>query len=200
VGISLRQFEQMKERVAGRAPRAVFIVPRSVSGEMGQVVLGVDPSLRGTGFGIIQIANPHPRTLSYGTISCPKTWERSRCLAKISETLRREIRKHRPVICVVEGLFYAQNLQTALIMGEARGAALAAIAENGIDIFEIAPRKVKQAIVGYGAAQKSAVAKMVQRLLALSELPAPDAADALALALAHTRENSRYSLSPSKKI
>jgi len=190
----------MKERVAGRAPRAVFIVPRSVSGEMGRVVLGIDPSLRGTGFGIIQIANPHPRTLSYGTISCPKTWERSRCLAKISETLRREVRKHRPVICVVEGLFYAQNLQTALIMGEARGAALAAIAENGIDIFEIAPRKVKQAIVGYGAAQKSAVAKMVQRLLALSELPAPDAADALALALAHTRENSRYSLSPSKKI
>lgn len=200
MGISLRQFEQMKERVAGRAPRAVFIVPRSVSGEMGRVVLGIDPSLRGTGFGIIQIANPHPRTLSYGTISCPKTWERSRCLAKISETLRREVRKHRPVICVVEGLFYAQNLQTALIMGEARGAALAAIAENGIDIFEIAPRKVKQAIVGYGAAQKSAVAKMVQRLLALSELPAPDAADALALALAHTRENSRYSLSPSKKI
>jgi crossover junction endodeoxyribonuclease RuvC len=200
VGISLRQFEQMKERVAGKVPRAVFVVPVPASGKMDQIVLGVDPSLRGTGFGIIQTANPHPRTLSFGTISCPKTWERSRCLAKISETLRAEIRKHRPAICIVEGLFFAQNLQTALIMGEARGAALAAVAENGIEIFEIAPRKVKQAIVGYGAAQKGAVAKMVQRLLALPKLPAPDAADALALALAHTREISRYNLSSPKKI
>lgn len=200
MGISLRQFEQMKERVAGKVPRAVFVVPVPASGKMDQIVLGVDPSLRGTGFGIIQTANPHPRTLSFGTISCPKTWERSRCLAKISETLRAEIRKHRPAICIVEGLFFAQNLQTALIMGEARGAALAAVAENGIEIFEIAPRKVKQAIVGYGAAQKGAVAKMVQRLLALPKLPAPDAADALALALAHTREISRYNLSSPKKI
>lgn len=85
-------------------------------------------------------------------------------------------------------------------MGEARGAAIAAIAENGIEIFEIAPRKVKQAVVGYGAAQKSAVAKMVQRLLNLEKPPAPDAADALALALAHARENSRYHFSPAKRI
>lgn len=200
MGISLRQFEQMKERVAGRVPRAVISVPRPASGSLNRIVLGLDPSLRGTGFGIIQCASPHPRTLSYGTISCPAAWERSRCLAKISEIVRAEVRKYRPEVCVVEGLFYAQNLQTALIMGEARGAALAAVAEYGIEIFEIAPRKVKQAIVGYGAAQKIAVAKMVQRLLALAELPAPDAADALALALVHTRENSRYGLSPAKKI
>jgi len=105
-----------------------------------------------------------------------------------------------PEICVVEGLFFAQNLKTAIIMGEARGAALAAVAETGVDIFEIATRKVKQAIVGYGAAQKIAVAKMVQRMLNLAELPAPDAADALALALAHAQENSRHGLSQPKKI
>jgi len=87
-----------------------------------------------------------------------------------------------------------------LTLGEARGAALAAIAREGLEIFEIAPRKVKQAIVGYGAAQKIAVAKMVQRMLRLSELPAADAADALALALAHAQENSRYSLTPSKRV
>lgn len=191
----------MKERVAGKSPRAIF-PPASRIGHRAsnEVILGVDPSLRGTGFGIIQIANPHPQTLAHGTISCPQNWERSRCFAKISKTLRAEIEKHRPTICIVEGLFYAQNLQTALIMGEARGAALAAIAESGIEIFEIAPRKVKQAIVGYGAAQKSAVAKMVQRLLNLSKPPAPDAADALALALTHARENSRYNLSPLKRI
>ena len=103
-------------------------------------------------------------------------------------------------MCAIEGLFFAQNLKTAIVMGEARGAAMAVIAEAGLDIFEIAPRKVKQAIVGYGAAQKLAVAKMVQRLLNLAELPEPDAADALALALAHAQTNSHLALNAPKKI
>jgi len=201
VGISLRHFEQMKERMSGKTRKVLpAFVSSPVQGTAHSIILGVDPSLRGTGFGIIQIGHPHPQTLAHGTISCPQTWERSRCLAKISQSLRAEVKKYGPTACVVEGLFYAQNLQTAMIMGEARGAALAAIAESGIEIFEIAPRKVKQAVVGYGAAQKSAVAKMVQRLLNLSEPPAPDAADALALALAHAREHSRYSLAPAKRI
>jgi crossover junction endodeoxyribonuclease RuvC len=201
VGISLRQFEQMKERLGGKSPCEVFpLVTRHPSFATHKVILGVDPSLRGTGFGIIQLAKPFPETLTHGTISCPKNWERSRCFAKISRTLRDILKKHQPTVCIVEGLFYAQNLQTALIMGESRGAALAVIAEFEIEIFEIAPRKVKQAIVGYGAAQKSAVAKMVQRLLNLSKPPSPDAADALALALTHMQENSRYNLSPLKKI
>ena len=85
-------------------------------------------------------------------------------------------------------------------MGEARGAALSVIAEAGLDIYELATRKVKQAIVGHGAAQKFAVAKMVQRMLHLQSLPAPDAADALALALAHAQENGRYTLEPRKRI
>ena len=110
------------------------------------------------------------------------------------------MREHQPTVCVVEGLFFAQNLKTAIIMGEARGAAMATIAEAGLDIYEIATRKVKQAIVGYGAAQKIAVAKMVQRMLNLAELPAPDAADALALALTHAQENSRHGLNAPKKI
>ena len=191
----------MKERLGGKSPREVFpLVTRHPSPVAHQIILGIDPSLRGTGFGIIQLAKPFPETLTHGTISCPKNWERSRCFAKISRTLRDILKKHQPTVCVIEGLFYAQNLQTALIMGEARGAALAVIAEFGIEIFEIAPRKVKQAIVGHGAAQKSAVAKMVQRLLNLDKLPEPDAADALALALTHARENSRYNLSPPKKI
>ncbi|HWY78484.1 MAG TPA: crossover junction endodeoxyribonuclease RuvC [Verrucomicrobiae bacterium] len=165
-----------------------------------EIILGVDPSLRGTGFGIIRVMRPHPQTLAHGTVICPKAWEHSRCLVRISQALRDVIRQHRPTVCVVEGLFFAQNLQTALIMGEARGAALAAIAEAGLEIYELAPRKVKQAIVGYGAAQKLAVAKMVQRMLKLPEPPAPDAADALALALTRAQENSRYSLTPSKRV
>jgi crossover junction endodeoxyribonuclease RuvC len=201
MGISLRQFEEMKERVGGKKRVALPIFAAAAGqNSASTIILGIDPSLRGTGFGIIQTANPHPRTLTHGTISCPQTWERSRCLARISEAIRAEVRKHRPAVCVVEGIFFAQNLQTAMIMGEARGAAIAAVAESGIEIFEIATRKVKQAVAGYGAAQKSAVARMVQRLLNLSELPAPDAADALALALTHARENSRYNLTPPKRI
>jgi crossover junction endodeoxyribonuclease RuvC len=201
VGISLRQFEQMKDRVGGKSPRAALpLVSRQSSSAAGQIILGIDPSLRGTGYGVILAGKACSILLAHGTISCPAKWERSRCLAEISRTLRKVLREHQPTVCVVEGLFFAQNLQTALIMGEARGAAMAAIAESGIEIFEIATRKVKQAIVGHGAAQKLAVAKMVQRMLNLAELPAPDAADALALALTHARENSRYNLTPLKKI
>jgi crossover junction endodeoxyribonuclease RuvC len=203
VGITRRQFEQMQQRIGGAAPRAV--PPELESGlrpaaNSHGIILGVDPSLRGTGYGVIRLAKPHPVALAHGTISCPAGWERSRCLAKISMTLRDVLKQHQPAVCVVEGLFYAQNLQTAIIMGEARGAALAAIAEAGLEIYEIATRKVKQAIVGYGAAQKSAVAKMVQRLLDLPKPPAPDAADALALALVHAQENGRYALTPLKKV
>jgi len=203
VGITPRQFEQMRQRVGGvstrTAPPVFESVLRPAASSHG-VILGVDPSLRGTGYGVIRLGKPHPVALAHGTISCPAGWERSRCLAKISQTLRDVLKQHQPTVCVVEGIFYVQNLQTAIIMGEARGAALATIAEAGLEIYEIATRKVKQAIVGYGAAQKSAVAKMVQRMLDLPKPPAPDAADALALALTHARENSRYNLSPLKKI
>ena len=156
--------------------------------------------MRGTGYGVIRPARPHPQTLAHGTIACPAGWEHSRCLLRITQTLREVIGQHHPAVCVIEGLFFAQNLQTALTMGEARGAALVAAAEAGLEIYEVAPRKVKQAIVGYGAAQKMAVAKMVQRMLCLAELPAPDAADALALALTHAQEKGRYSLSAGKRI
>ncbi len=192
----------MEERLGGiaRAPLPTLETGLCRAAGAHQVILGVDPSLRGTGYGTIRLGKPYPRTLTHGTISCPAGWEHSRCLVKISQTLRDIIRQHHPTVCVIEGLFYAQNLQTALTMGEARGAALMAIAEAGLEIYEIAPRKVKQAIVGYGAAQKPAVAKMVQRLLNLPEPPAPDAADALALALTHAQENGRYTLNPLKRI
>jgi crossover junction endodeoxyribonuclease RuvC len=202
MGITPQQFKQMQERM-GKPRRTVApVVEPSQSFSAGghEIILGLDPSLRGTGYGVIRIAKPYPQTLAHGTISCPPGWEHSRCLALIAQTLRDVVRKHHPTVCVVEGLFFAQNLQTAIVMGEARGAGLAVIAEAGLEIYEIATRKVKQAIVGYGAAQKIAVAKMVQRMLHLSALPAPDAADALALALTHAQSQGRYTLAPPKKI
>lgn len=201
MGITPQQFNQLQDRLRQprRAGPAFDDTPR-LQAKGHTVILGLDPSLRGTGFGIIRLAKPVPQTLQHGTISCPAGWQRSRCLLQIAQTLRDVLKRHRPDVCVVEGLFYAQNLQTALIMGEARGAALATVAELGLEIYELAPRKVKQAIVGYGAAQKMAVAKMVQRMLRLTEPPEPDAADALALALAHAQEQGRYSLVAPKRI
>ncbi len=202
MGITPQQFRQMQDRLGHPRPVAAPVLDRTLAGRtrVSQVILGLDPSLRGTGYGVIRPANPCPQTLVYGTITCPARWEHSRCLVEIGRQLRLVLKQYRPAVCVVEGLFYAQNLQTALIMGEARGAALAVIAEAGLDIYEIAPRKVKQAIVGYGAAQKLAVAKMVQRMLRLNAAPEPDAADALALALTHAQESRGYSFSPARKI
>lgn len=205
MGISPQDFEKMRSRLGGstRRPRPAPItsgLPSTSAKTTHQVVLGIDPSLRGTGYGVIRLAKPIPTLLDCGTIRCPATWEHSRCLVLIAQTLRDAIQRHQPTVCIIESLFYAQNFQTALIMGEARGASLVSAAEAGLEIFEMAPRKVKQAIVGYGAAQKSAVAKMVQRMLRLTEPPPPDAADALALALAFVHETGRYSLTSPKKV
>jgi crossover junction endodeoxyribonuclease RuvC len=201
MGITPQQFRQMHERVSGtRRASAVFEPTTPAPAKRHCVILGLDPSLRGTGYGVIRLAKPVPVTLAQGTIVCPANWERSRCLVKIAQSLREVVKRHQPSVCAVEALFYAQNLQTALVMGEARGAALAAVAEAGLEIYELATRKVKQAIVGYGAAQKLAVAKMVQRMLRLPQPPAPDAADALALALAHAQEQGRYSFGGARKL
>lgn len=203
VGITPAQFDQMKQRTAGlRRPLAVPAPVAAAAAETRKsaVILGIDPSLRGTGYGLVRPLRAGPRLITAGTIKCPASWERSRCLVKISQTLRDLVRAHAPTCCVIEGLFYAQNLQTALLMGEARGAALAAVAESGLEIYEIAARKVKQAIVGYGAAQKLAVARMVQRLLNLDTVPEPDAADALALALAHAQGQAGYPLKSLKRL
>lgn len=197
----------MQERTAtGRrrpAPSPVpmgaeLSVPSKKSGHAR--LLGIDPSLRGTGYGVIELGKPYPKTLAQGTLKCPAGWDQSRCLAKISQGIRDVIQQFKPEVCAVEGLFFAQNLQTALIMGQARGAALCMVAEAGLEIFEISPRKVKQSIVGYGAAQKLAVAKMVQRMLHLEEVPDADAADALAIALAYAQTQTGFSLTPPKRV
>jgi crossover junction endodeoxyribonuclease RuvC len=201
MGISSKQLEAIEDRLKGKKSKVSSgEVSASGSALKNGVLLGIDPSLRGTGFGVLAVKNSTPSSLEHGTIRCPSSWIQSRCLALIAETIRGVIKKHSPTICVIEGLFFAQNVQTALIMGQARGAALSVIAEAGLEIYEFAPRKVKQAIVGHGGAQKDAVAKMVQRQLALVDQPDHDAADALALALTYVQTQTRFSLSAPKRI
>lgn len=197
----VKQYEKMLRRVAGRQLRSADQAnPAPSTSAEHRVVMGIDPSLRATGYGVITVTASGPMLLAQGVLKCPKTWERSRCLVQINRELRTLIERWRPTVCVVEGLFYAQNLRTALVMGEARGAGLAAVGDAGLEVYEIAPRRVKQAIVGYGGAAKAAVAKMVQRALRLSTTPEPDAADALALALTFVNEQGRFSPRALKRI
>lgn len=192
----------MRERVTGQDRRARAKAPSepAPAASRARRILGVDPSLRGTGLGVVDLSGNVPRSEGFEVVKCPAAWTRSRCLARIATVTRTLISRHRPEICAVEGLFHAQNLQTALIMGEARGACLAAVAEAGLDIYELAPRRVKQAIVGYGAAGKHAVARMVQRMLGLEQVPPDDAADALALALVFAQEQKRFHITPPKQV
>lgn len=201
VGVPVRQFNKMMERVSGRRGR----VPardgeRPATSATHRVILGIDPSLRGTGYGVIRLGNTGPELLAQGVLKCPREWTRSQCLVRINRELQSLVSQWQPTVCVVEGLFYAQNLRTAIVMGEARGAGLAAVGSAGLEVYEIAPRRVKQAIVGHGGAAKIAVAKMVQSLLGLPKTPEPDAADALALALTFVHEQGRYSPKALKRV
>lgn len=202
MGLSPAQFRQLEARLAKprRAASPALPVPADGAATRHAVVLGLDPSLRGTGFGVVRAGRGAPRALEFGHVACPAGWSRTRCLVAIAARLREVIRLHAPTACAIEGLFFAQNLQTALILGEARGVALLAAAEAGLEICEIAPRKMKLAIVGFGGAHKDAVGRMVQRLLGLAEPPQADAADALALALTFVQESGRFPLSTPKRL
>jgi crossover junction endodeoxyribonuclease RuvC len=148
-------------------------------------VLAIDPALRNTGYAILEKAGAKVAALEYGTIKNRADLLPSGCLVAIHEKVRELIALHRPDCAAFEAIIYVQSMRTAIVMGTARGAALLAAAQHGLPIHEYAPRRVKQSVVGRGAAQKQQVAFMVRALLGLAENPAPDAADALAIGLTH---------------
>lgn len=148
-------------------------------------IMGIDTSLRSTGVGIIEARGSEMRAIAYGRIRNKPSDSHSLCLENIFNSITELIMEHAPDCASIEGAFFAKNAQTAMVLGQARGAAITACAKKGLAITEHSPRKVKQSIVGTGAAQKDQVAKMVMRLLNLSEQPQEDAADALAIAICH---------------
>ncbi|MEA3186540.1 MAG: crossover junction endodeoxyribonuclease RuvC [Chthoniobacter sp.] len=148
-------------------------------------VLSVDPSLRSTGFAILEKNGGKVRAVEFGLIKNADRLLPSSCLVAIHDRLAELIQKHEPDCAAVEGVIFVQSYRTAITLGAARGAALLALAERGVPIFEYAPRRVKQAVVGKGAAAKAQVGFMVRALLGLTENPPPDAADALAIGLTH---------------
>ena len=148
-------------------------------------VLAIDPAIRNTGFAVIEGDAQKQRALAYDVISIPKKLPQSQALAAVRTGIANQIEKWSPDEVAVEGIIYVQSHRTAISMGAARAATLIAAADRGLAIYEYAPTKVKQAVVGKGSASKEQVAFMVRALLGLSETPPPDAADALAIALAH---------------
>jgi crossover junction endodeoxyribonuclease RuvC len=148
-------------------------------------VLSIDPAVRNTGYAILEGDPRKPTVLAFDVISIPKSVPQSAALAAVRTHLVNVIQKFQPDEVAVEGIIYVQSHQTAISMGAARAAALIAAADHGLAVYEYAPSKIKMAVVGKGKADKSQVAFMVRALLGLSETPPSDAADALAIGMAH---------------
>jgi crossover junction endodeoxyribonuclease RuvC len=153
-------------------------------------VLAIDPSLRGTGFAILDKDGPKVRAVTYGVVKNASSLLPSGCLVAIHERIVDLIREHQPECAAFEGVIYVQSHRTAITLGAARGAALLAAAIHGLPIYEYAPRRVKQSVVGRGGADKGQVGFMVRALLGLAETPGADAADALAIGLTHLQTAS----------
>lgn len=148
-------------------------------------ILSIDPAIRNTGFAVVEGDAQAQKALAYDVISIPQRIPQSEALAAVKTGIANQIKKWEPDEVAVEGIIFVQSYKTAISMGAARAAALIAAAEHGLSIYEYAPKKVKQAVVGKGGADKAQVAFMVRALLGLPETPPSDAADALAIALAH---------------
>jgi crossover junction endodeoxyribonuclease RuvC len=152
-------------------------------------VLAIDPALRNTGYAVIERLGCECRALTYGVIMNHRSLRQSQCLVAIRENLHLILRDFSPDVCAIEKVIYVQSFQTAITLGAARGAAIIAAAEHDLEIYEYAPKRVKQAVVGGGNAQKSQVAFMVRALLKLNETPPLDAADAIAIGLTHLQND-----------
>jgi crossover junction endodeoxyribonuclease RuvC len=148
-------------------------------------LIAIDPSLRGTGYAILESNGRQHTALDYGVIRNVATLRFSACLVAIHERVRELLVKWQPGAMAIESIIYVQSHKTAIALGAARGCAILAAAQAGLPIHEYPPTRVKQAVVGTGSAQKSQVAFMVRALLRLTETPAADAADALAIGLTH---------------
>jgi len=154
-----------------------------------QIILGIDPGSRVTGYGVVKIHGNDCLHITHGTIQTG-TAEVSDKLQLIFATLSDVMEQFQPNQAAIEQVFMHQNAQAALKLGQARGAAMVAAAHFGITVAEYSAKQVKQAVVGYGAAAKQQVQHMICLLLNLATTPAEDAADALAVAICHGRRHA----------
>jgi crossover junction endodeoxyribonuclease RuvC len=150
------------------------------------IVLGIDPGLASTGYGVVERRGGRLVALDGGVISTAAGLPIERRLVDIHAQMDALLEEHRPAAVALEELYFGQNVRTAFAVGQARGVVLLAAGQHGLPCSGYTPQQVKAAVCGSGRAHKDQVARMVQALLALSELPRPDhAADALAVAVCH---------------
>jgi crossover junction endodeoxyribonuclease RuvC len=147
-------------------------------------ILGIDPGTRATGYGVVEFEGSVLRRVAGGVIR-PREGDLALRLYEVHCALERVVRESSPDRAAIEAVFSARNPRSALLLGHARGVALAACAAAGLIPMEYAPGRIKRAVVGYGGASKSQVQRMVQRLLGLAAPPPVDEADALAVAICH---------------
>lgn len=150
------------------------------------VILGIDPGLANTGWGLIETRGSRHRCLAYGCITTSAEEPLSDRLACVHREIGRVIERYTPGECAIESVYFGTNAKSAFATGQARGVAILAMADAGLVLGEYSPVQVKSTVVGTGSAEKSQVAYMVRVLLGLEREPAPDhAADALAVAICH---------------
>ena len=151
------------------------------------LALGIDPGTATTGYGLVRIEPDGSLVaVKYGVLLTPKESTASARLVMLYDQLRDVLDEYKPQLAAVEKLFFARNVTTALAVGQARGVVMLAIEQAGIEVFEYTPKEVKNAVAGYGGADKKQVQEMVRALLQLDSIPKPDdAADALAIAITH---------------
>jgi len=150
------------------------------------LVLGIDPGTAITGFGLVREDQAGLALVDYGVVTTPAGQPLPNRLQTIYQGLRDVVTQHQPRIAAVEELFFSRNARTALSVGHARGVILLALADEGLSIHEYKPLEIKQAVAGYGGADKRQVQEMVRMLLDLDHVPQPDdAADAVAVAICH---------------
>ena len=151
------------------------------------LALGIDPGIATTGYGLVRLdSDGGLAAVSWGVLLTPKEDTISARLESLYRDLRALLKKHKPDTCGVERLFFQRNVSTAIAVGQARGVVLLALQQAGLNVSEYTPNEVKQAVAGYGSADKKQVQDMVRVLLQLKEIPTrDDAADALAIAITH---------------
>jgi crossover junction endodeoxyribonuclease RuvC len=151
-----------------------------------KVVLGIDPGLASTGYGVVRLDGGAMRVVDGGVIETPSGLAQSRRLERIHRALLELVARHGPQAVALEELYFGRNVRSAVAVGQARGVALLAAAQRGVPCFDYTPQAVKIAVCGTGAASKEQVQRMVAALLGLAEPPSSDhAADALAVAICH---------------
>jgi crossover junction endodeoxyribonuclease RuvC len=162
----------------------------NASGANRMIILGIDPGYAIVGYGVINYENGHYITLDYGAITTQAKTQFTLRLEQIFDGVCEISRKWKPQAMAVEELFFNSNTKTAIDVAQARGVILLSAVKCGVSVFEYTPLQVKQAVVGYGRAEKNQVMEMTTKLLGLKKVPKPDdTADALALALCHAHSS-----------